>query len=141
MRIREQGKVVVGIGKRQTARSFIAACNTFIEIETLETAKSVAVEASPGVDASAMFSKPLGSESWTDAQKQQLKLLHDCVVECSESDGWARINIVGGMLKQRDPAFDGRKLGSSSAKLGKMFESLSAYETKQKNSTVWVRVR
>lgn len=129
MRIGEQGKTVIGIGTQQTAQSFVAACKTFIAIETLESANcsQPPFAISPKSHA---FPTPLSGRPWTELQKQQLTLLHSIVVECAEEDGWALGSSVGSILKQRDPAFDPRKLGATSPKLGRLFASLDSYRIK-----------
>ena len=135
MRIREEGKLVVGVGKEQTAHSFVAACNTFVEIETLDrdccppSALRSALDAGTGKkSASPALPTPIFASQWTSSQKKQLLRLRDIVVETVGSDGWGTVDRVGSLLKQRDPAFDPRKLGASSTKLGNLLKSLDTYE-------------
>ena len=138
MRIREQGTLVIGIGRAKSlssARSFVAACNTFVEIETLERTTSP----SPG------FLQTIGGHSlpaslsgspWTQAQTKQLGLLKEIVMKRAQNDGWACMGEVG-------QAFDARKLGASSAKLSKLFASLSTYEvtTRHGGTSWWVKLK
>ena len=68
-------------------------------------------------------------------------LLLQIVREEADADGWARLNMVGTRLFKRDPAFDARKLGLSSTKLGNLVESLDIFETQKVGTTVFVRHR
>lgn len=133
MRIREQGKTVVGIGKQQTARSFVAACNTFVETETLMKTTSRPIAANAMTSSEPAMPTPLDGVAWSNEQKQQLMLLREIVEEIVEDNGWGTLDKVGSLLKQRDPAFDPRKLGSSSAKLSSLLSALDSYEVSQGN--------
>ena len=137
IRLREDGKTVVGIGKQQTSKSFVSACHTFVEIETLEMAASATVfeplvALGQSTTTKSLASPPLGilGSSWTSAQKEQLNFLYQIISEVADADGWALVGTVGGLIRQRDPAFDARKLGVASAKLGNLLSSLDMYETR-----------
>lgn len=140
IRMREDGMTVIGIGYNHTPKSFVAACHTFIEIETLETAAAHAVDVleTPLAQLDATPA-PLNGSQWTADQTKQLTLLVTIVLEEADADGWALLGMVGTQLKKRDPAFDARKLGSSSTKLSNLVESLDIFETCKKASTVFVR--
>ena len=136
LRIREKGKTVIGIGRQQTAKSFVAACNTFVEIETLEAT-------SPGklkLKGKDTLPTPLLG-SWSKTQKAQLRLLHSVILESTEPNGWGHLSAIGTLIKQRDPSFDPRKLGETS-KLSQLLASLDSYEVKVHGiSSYMVRVK
>ena len=143
IRLREDGITVVGIGYKQSlalSRSFVAACDTFIEIETLETAAVHAVDVLETPLAQRAMPTRQDGLKWSADQTKQFILLLQIIIEEGDADGWARLDKVGMQLKKRDPAFDARKLGASSTKLTNLVEVLDMYETRKANkSSLFVR--
>ena len=93
MRIREQGLFVMGIGRFNTPKSFVNACEVFAYTENLSP-QSDKDTSSPKADAS----------GWTKTAMQAIEM---AVME----DGWALLGTVGNNMRKLDPAFDSRTYG------------------------------
>ena len=93
MRIREQGLFVMGIGRFNTPKSFVNACEVFAYTENLSP-QSDKDTTSPKADAS----------DWTKTAMQAIEM---AVME----DGWALLSSVGACMQKLDPAFDSRTYG------------------------------
>jgi hypothetical protein len=100
-RIRESGLLVVGIGKKNTPRAFVSACNVFIYTENLSR-------------------RNRGSGSRGDRKTNHLSAqereLVDMVSQAMDmvgpdDDGWTRLSEVGTALRRIDPGFDPRTYG------------------------------
>ena len=93
-RIREAGKLVIGIGEKKTPKPFIAACNKFIYIEIIE-------------DASESEEK----ENIQKIDKAFISTLKQIVDDVADESGWAFLGDVGNYLSRREPDFDSRNYG------------------------------
>jgi hypothetical protein len=100
-RIRESGLLVVGIGKKNTPRAFVSACNVFIYTENLSR-------------------RNRGGGSRGDRKTNHLSAqereLVDMVSQAMDmvgpdDDGWTRLSEVGTALRRIDPGFDPRTYG------------------------------
>ncbi len=92
-RIREQGLFVMGIGRENTPKPFVNACQVFVHTENL----------SPQKERKAKPAKPK-TEDWTPIATQAIE-------SRVREDGWAALAAVGGYLRQLDPSFDSRTYG------------------------------
>jgi len=95
-RIREQGLLAYGFGKRNTPKPFVAACNTFIYVENLE-----GVKATP----TPVAAPKLARDAKLDG------LLAEAVEAASADDGWAGLGAVGSNLSRLASDFDSRTWG------------------------------
>ena len=93
MRIREQGLFVMGIGRFNTPKSFVNACEVFAYTENLSP-QSDKDTTSPKADAS----------GWTKTAIQAIEM-------AAMEDGWALLGSVGNNMRKLDPAFDSRTYG------------------------------
>lgn len=96
-RLRESGKTVYGLGRRQTPPSLVAACDKFIFLEVLGDQPHTD-EAASGVEASG----PL-----PDVRK----VLMAAINGTSHEDGWASLAAVGSHVNKNNPSFDPRNYG------------------------------
>ncbi len=94
-RIREKSLFVMGIGRENTPRSFVNACNVFVYTENLVP---------PVAD------KP---KSISDKQLKALRqLFRDALEQTNrDEDGWTPLSAMGSALRQLDPSFDARTYG------------------------------
>lgn len=116
-RLRESGKLVVGMGEKKTPRPFIVACERFKYLETLYGA----------------FDNPLpegeqykSGVANKDAIKDLNKAVRSIIKDISDDEGWANMASLGNMLSKRFPDFDVRNYGYS--KLTPLIESLGNFE-------------
>lgn len=124
MRLKESGKIVIGMGKEQTPESFVVACNDFAfirgnkdtesavdngaEIGSMNTSISQ-VKVKPNKPVSSV-PLPLGISS------EVITLIRDCVREASGSDGWVELSCLASTLSRKRPGFDSKSYGYSKFK-------------------------
>ncbi|MFA0889167.1 MAG: NYN domain-containing protein [Synergistales bacterium] len=134
IRLREDGKFVVGIGKMQTPEPFVRACDLFVYTENLvkppappaepkgtarKKGKSAAGKKTPQGGAAVVEETPPAKKSDRTAETRSLLSQgFDMVVQ---DDGWATLSDLGKALRRLDPAFDSRTYGYS--QLSKMIEA------------------
>ncbi len=100
-RLRESGKLVVGIGKNSTPRAFVSACDVFIYTENLEMRERQKRQAA----ARQQMSKE--EQSLVDNIEDAIEMAG------TDDDGWARLSEVGTALRRIDPGFDPRTYGAN----------------------------
>jgi len=108
-RIREKNLFVMGIGRTNTPRSFVNACDVFVYTENL------------AVEAPALPSQPSGVKNGKQSAASTAEKAADLSVEslfqtafdqaAQDDTGWALLSAVGSKLRQLDPAFDSRSYG------------------------------
>ena len=92
-RIREDGLFVMGVGRSDTPKSFVNACEVFVYTENLAPRGKKGVKVTK-----------LGSSNWTEMVGRAIEM-------AAQDDGWAFLGAVGTYLRQLDPAFDARTYG------------------------------
>jgi hypothetical protein len=133
-RIREKGFFVMGVGRKETPRAFVNACEVFAYTENLRAEPTVprpsrAKKAAPADDSTAPDPMPL------------LRSALDMAVQ---EDGWAFLGTVGSRLRQLDPGFDPRTYGHKQLSL--LIRDLKAFEmnvvkSDQGPTSVFVRLK
>ncbi len=133
-RLRESGMRVYGFGESKTPKSFVNACDRFINIQNL--GDSEVGETSPSI-------RPLESP---ETRKELLEILLKAVEACADDEGWAYLADIGNYIRRVSPGFDPRTYGHK--KLGQVFESLeSLFEIDDRSSKgspmklLYIRVR
>lgn len=122
MRIREQGLFVMGIGRFDTPKSFVKACEVFAYIENLSP-QSDKDTSSPKADAS----------DWTKTAMQAIEM-------AAMEDGWALLGAVGNNMRKLDPAFDSRTYGHKQLSLLIKSEP-NIFETKGVAASIKARLK
>ena len=118
-RIRQDGVVVYGFGKRQTPKAFVAACDRFIHTELLD--------ANPDNSSNDAFQK-LESSVKSEDKNNLNELLKEAYEDIARDDGIANIGTVGQQLLKLNPAFDTRAYGHK--KLGELLKATGLFEIK-----------
>ncbi len=135
IRLREDGKFVVGIGKMQTPEPFVRACDLFVYTENLVKPPAPPVEPKgaarkKGKSAAAGKKAPQGGPAAveeaspgkkSDRTAEARSLLAQGFEMVVQDDGWATLSDLGKALRRLDPAFDSRTYGYS--QLSKMIEA------------------
>ncbi|WP_166333742.1 NYN domain-containing protein [Sphingobacterium chungjuense] len=124
-RLRESGKLVIGIGERKTPKPFIASCDKFIYVEILDhksAAKKKATESTNNIPAAGTKAtpRPAAKES-TPLDDDTLLLLKDTVDDTADESGWAFLGEIGNLIIKRKPDFDARNYGFE--KISHLFKS------------------
>ena len=105
-RLRESGKTVYGLGRRETPDAFVQACDRFIYLDLL------------------------GAEPHATARRSDIeKLLRPAITGTAKVDGWALLSAVGSYLSTSNPGFDVRDYGFS--KLGELVRAQDYVEVKE----------
>lgn len=107
VRLRESGKLVIGIGEKKTPSSLIAACDRFIFIEVIDNVKEKKTRGKKGQD---VAEKP-APERVQKLDPNTLTLIADTIDDLSDDDGWAFLGDVGNMIVRKKPEFDPRNYG------------------------------
>ncbi len=112
-RIREQGIFVMGIGKKQTPRAFVNACDLFVYVENLGPAESSKPEQPAKIQTKKRRTKKSASAEEKDnsAQNTPIPLLKKAFDLAAQENGWAFLGSLGHHLRQLDPGFDSRTFG------------------------------
>ena len=99
-RLRESGKLVVGIGKNLTPRAFVSACDVFIYNENLEQRERQKRQAA-------------AKQKMSKEEQSLIDNIEDAIETAGTDDeGWARLSEVGTALRRIDPGFDPRSYGA-----------------------------
>src|SRR5690349_6744710 len=108
-RLRESGKTVYGLGRRNTPEPFVAACDRFIYLDLLSEKEE---------------------QQESKAQRPNLKqLLSAAISSTSKDDGWSSLGEVGSYLRTNNAAFDPRDYGHG--KLGELVRAQSYVNVKE----------
>jgi len=117
-RLRESGKLVIGIGERKTPKAFIVACDKFIYIEIINTQNKESEN-----------SEKYKDENYTESERSiepidrsLIKLIESSVEDLADDNGWAFLAEIGNLLNKKKPDFDPRNYGFS--KLTPLIKSL-----------------
>ena len=121
-RIRQNGVVVYGFGKRQTPKAFVAACDRFIYTELLDSDSEHS--SSPVSDSS----QKIESTTKSGEKNKLHELLKEAYEDVARDDGIANLGTVGQQLLRLDPSFDSRAYGHK--KLGDLLKVTGLFEVK-----------
>jgi len=142
-RIRENGLIVYGFGRKTTPEPFKKACDKFISVENL------AVEEKDDLRQNFSDEKTLDVKEIIKGEviekglpKQQvdkatLNLIYKAVKDNSDDSGWAYLGSVGAYINAVKPDFDTRNYGHD--KLSGLVKALGVFETKLQGSQMYLR--
>ena len=117
----------MGVGRSDTPKAFVNACEVFVYTENL----------TPGPANEVPVPKS-GASDWTHMATRAIQM-------AAQDDGWAFLGAVGTYLRQLDPAFDVRTYGHN--QLSPLIKSQPRlFETRESKacggaSLVYVRLR
>jgi hypothetical protein len=105
-RIREKGFFVMGIGKKNTPRAFVNACDVFVFAENLVTET-----AAPKRQTTTRRTNGGTPAAVEQPSAEALPLLMRAFDLAVQDDGWAFLGVMGSHIRQLDPSFDPRTFG------------------------------
>ena len=118
-RLREAGKLVIGIGEKKTPLPFVVACDKFIFIEILKKRTQETIKwVSSGIDT-----------VWD----KEIALISSTINDISDDDGWAFLGDVGSSIQKRQPSFDSRNYWFE--KLTPLIKSTGKFEIEQRDNS------
>ena len=139
MRLREAGKTGIGMGKKQTPRPFVTACNQFKYLDLLSKEGK---EEKAAVKQTTKKAKDTGRNS---DDKKLVASICKIIEENSNDDGWMYAARVGKLLSKKYPDFDSRNYGYKKFALlleGLGFETRKEPGIEDKNACeVYVKIK
>jgi len=125
MRLREDGKMVLGFGQRKTPKPFVAACDKFIYTEILRESEEEREgrgdrEEKPKVAADIKLDRKAAA------------LMRAAVEDAADEFGYAYLGSVGTYIMNRQPEFDPRNYGFR--KLGDLIKSSGLFDIDERAS-------
>lgn len=123
-RLRESGKLVIGIGEKKTPKPFIASCDKFIYVEILDKPEPQKVK-KPKPSPSPVINNTVNKEpepTLNVLDEETLNLLKDAVDDTADENGWAFLGETGSLIIKRKPDFDSRNYGYE--KMSLLFKAL-----------------
>jgi len=118
MRLRADGKQVIGFGSQNTPGPFMSSCSKFIYLDE------------PSLDRT----RPEKTKDSVAKLKQNTKLmntLRSAVQAAEDDEGWARLGPVGSYISNQGP-FDHRTYGFQ--KLSDLFAAINIFEVRKKKA-------
>lgn len=125
-RLREAGKLVLGMGERKTPKAFIASCNKFIYIEILHKEPAAAEV----LVAPAKRKKKTKEEN--GISREMVKLVKSSIQDVAEEDGWVFLGVLGNLILKKQPDFDPRNFGHK--KLLDLIKATPGIEVEERHS-------
>ena len=150
-RVRENGLIVYGFGRKTTPEPFKKACDKFISIENLITEmdlKQEDEELTNNPPKKILISdkilenkKNLNLKENIDisesVDRATLNLIYKAVKDNADDSGWANLSMVGKYISAVKPDFDSRNYGR--AKLSGLIKTLNLFETKVEMSQMYLK--
>ncbi|HAL50964.1 MAG TPA: hypothetical protein DCP78_01700 [Sphingobacterium sp.] len=132
-RLRESGKLVIGIGVKKTPKTCIASCDKFIYVEIFEKnqkKETVAKKKQQNQPKPAPVDNPT---SIAVLDEETLELLKDTVDDTADENGWAFLGEIGSLFNKRKPDFDARNYGYD--KMSHLFKAYKEdFEIEERNT-------
>jgi len=117
-RLREAGKLVIGIGEKKTPNPFVVACDKFVYIEILKKQTEQTKWSKSGIDI-----------VW----EKEIALISASINDLSDDNGWAFLWDVWGLIQKKRPSFDSRNYGFE--KLTPLIVSTEKFEIEQRENS------
>jgi uncharacterized protein (TIGR00288 family) len=133
LRLRESGKMVLGIGESKTPKPFIKACDKFIYVDVLVPSVPIQEQSSTAgkivVPSESPQTKPIPTE--------MVNFIAQCIQESANESGQALLAPLGSLLIKKKPDFDSRNYGYS--QLSKLLRAIERFEIGGAGTHVWVK--
>lgn len=120
-RLRESGMSVIGIGEKKTPKPFIVACDKFIYIEIIGSAKVSKTKTTKKTS----DTSPVQTTKFDSIDNKIIHLLKSSIEDLADDNEWASLAEVGALINKKKPDFDARNYGFS--KLTPLIKSLKKH--------------
>lgn len=132
-RLRESGKLVIGIGERKTPKPFISSCDKFIYVEILEKEVSKKAVKKKNNNSGSTPNPVIDRNKISALDEETLELLKDTVDDTADESGWAFLGEIGSLFNKRKPDFDARNYGYE--KISHLFKAYKEdFEIEERNT-------
>ena len=143
-RLREAGKLVIGMGESKTLGPFVKACDQFKYLDLILGHQEEEEAAPTATDEAEAAALAQAGDDTAINRDSVAKLVRGMIDEMDDSTGWVRTSRVGDQLIKRYPDFDVRNFGSKS--LNKFLASFPEMEVEERilangNPIQFVRMR
>lgn len=145
MRLRAEGKQVLGFGERKTPEPFVNACSRFLYFDepALTDDQTEALIAhleknSSDVDPASTISPARRTGKELKGDTKLMNLLRNAVAYAENEDGWAHLSVVGGRIRNQ-ASFDARNYGY--LRLVDLFAAIDLFEMKRVNNHPQIRYK
>ena len=127
-RLREAGKIVIGMGESKALGPFVKACDQFKYLDLiLDHGEG---ETTPAVPAAEAGARAAAGDDTAINRESIGRIIDGMIDEMDDGTGWVRTSRVGDQLIKRYPDFDVRNFGSKS--LNKFLASLPELEVEER---------
>ena len=138
-RLREAGKLVIGIGEQKTPTPFISACDRFIYLEILSDDKKKKQRSMKARGSQPALEEPgIGMPAAAVRQKENRlpqevsEMIIVSVNDLADENGWAFLGDVGNLLLKKQPSFDSRNYGYQ--KLSQLIQAMDRFEIEPRDT-------
>ena len=147
-RLREAGKLVIGMGESKTLGPFVKACDQFKYLDLILDHTDHTEQETAGnqnvTDAAEAAALAAAGDDTAINRDSVFKLVCGMIDEMDDGTGWVRTSRVGDQLIKRYPDFDVRNFGSKS--LNRFLASFPELEVEERilangNPIQFVRIR
>ena len=145
MRLRAEGKQVVGFGERKAPEPFVNACSRFLYFDqpVLNDDQAVALithleKSLTAEDTGHAVAQARKSGNELKGDTKLLNLLRNAVAYAENEDGWAHLSVVGSRIGNQ-ASFDARNYGYP--RLSDLFAAIDLFEMKRVNNHPQVRYK
>ncbi|NLZ11899.1 MAG: NYN domain-containing protein [Alcaligenaceae bacterium] len=143
MRVRAEGKQVIGFGERKTPESFVNACSRFVYLDPLNIVdqselQQPAQNGATDEKAASLVGQIKRSGNTLKGDTKLMNLLRNAVASSENEEGWAPLGVVGSRIGNQ-ASFDSRNYGY--AKLSDLFGAIDLFETKRVGNQLMVRYK
>ena len=127
-RLREAGKIVIGMGESKALGPFVKACDQFKYLDLiLDHGEGDTAPVGPAAEAGA---RAAAGDDTAINRESIGRIIDGMIDEMDDGTGWVRTSRVGDQLIKRYPDFDVRNFGSKS--LNKFLASLPELEVEER---------
>ena len=127
-RLREAGKLVIGMGESKALGPFVKACDQFKYLDLILDHGEA--DAAPAVPATEAGARAAAGDDTAINRDSIGRIIDGMIDEMDDGTGWVRTSRVGDQLIKRYPDFDVRNFGSKS--LNKFLASLPELEVEER---------
>ena len=131
-RLREAGKLVIGMGESKALGPFVKACDQFKYLDLILDHGDLneAEGNAPAASAAETNARAAAGDDTAINRDSIGRIIHGLIDEMDDGTGWVRTSRVGDQLIKRYPDFDVRNFGSKS--LNKFLASFPVLEVEER---------